>query len=314
MKKILMLLCILLLCSCNKDKYISKNLYYMDTLINIKIYNTNSKKANDAINYIDNLFNEYENITSRYNTNSELYKLNNTYGEVDVSPSLYQLIEIGVDWYEKSDGLLNINIGSLTSIWKDFRENNHNLPDLDTLNKASIDINKIKLLGNNKIKNEGFSIDLGSIVKGYVTELAGEYLESIGINYYIINAGGNVKLGKSYKDNYVVGVQSPNDNSSFIKLKLQNKSVVTSGGYERFYEIDGIKYHHIIDPNTRYPANKYKSVTVIGDNSGICDALSTILFLMDMDSSKELIKYCNVDVIWYTMDDEIIKSEGFRYE
>ena len=245
-----------------------------------------------------------------YNENSELYKLNNN--ELDsISTELNELILLGLDWYDKSNGLLNINIGGLTSRWKLFRETMNNMPTKDELNKIDISIDNINL---NDIKNSDTDIDLGAIAKGYVTELAGKYLESIGINYYIINAGGNVKLGSSNKGGYVVGIKSPIDNSNFIKLNIENKSIVTSGGYERFYEVDGVMYHHIIDPNTKYPANFMKSVTVIGDDSGQCDALSTILFLMDVESGKEFIKDYDIDVIWFTNDNEVITSEGFNYE
>ena len=235
-------------------------------------------------------------------------KLNNDIN-TDISDELWQLIKIGVDWYDKSNGLLNINIGNLTKIWHDFRENPQELPDIE-----NIEISKINI-ENDQITNDKVSIDLGSIAKGYVTELAGNYLEQNGLEYYIINAGGNVKTGKSHKGYYNIGIASPiNQNETFEIVKGENISVVTSGGYERFYEYEGVLYHHIIDPNTKYPANNMKSVTVIGKNSGVCDALSTILFLMDVDEGKKFIKDYDVDVIWFTNDNEIIKSDGFRYE
>jgi thiamine biosynthesis lipoprotein len=310
MKKVFLIIICLLLTGCNKDLYVSKNLYYMDTVINIKIYNTSEKKANDAINYIEQLYKKYDSIASYYNTDSELYKLNNKQ-LTEISDELKNLILLGVDWYYKSNGLLNINIGGLSSRWKVFRETQDNMPTIEELNQIDININNID---TNDIISSNTNIDLGSITKGYVTEIAADYLENIGINYYIINAGGNVKLGKSNKDGYIVGIKSPIDNSNFMKLSIENKSVVTSGGYERFYEVDGVMYHHIIDPNTRFPANYMKSVTVIGSDSGVCDALSTILFLMDIDSGKEFIKDYDVDVIWFTLDNEIITSEGFNYE
>lgn len=310
MKKIILLILCVLLVGCNKTNEINKNLYYMDTVINIKIYNENSKKANEAINYIDELYKKYDLIASYYNNESELYKLNNNELEY-ISEELKTLIEYGIDWYYKSEGRLNINIGGLTSRWKLFRETKGELPNIKELNKINIDIKNINL---DNIKKTKFNIDLGAIAKGYVTELAGKYLEDNDIKYYIINAGGNVKLGSSLKGGYIVGIKSPNDNSNFMKLKLENKSVVTSGGYERFYDYEGIRYHHIIDPVTKNPANYMKSVTVIGSDSGMCDALSTVLFLMDVESGKEFIKDYDVDVIWFTNDDQVITSEGFNYE
>ena len=311
MKKIILIL-VLLLTGCSKEiKPITKNLFYMDTLINIKIYETDTKKVDDAINYIDNLYKKYDEITNFYNENSELYKLNNS-KQLTISNELYDLIEIGIEYYNKSNGLFNINMGGVSKIWHNFRENPTNLPT-EQLN-IDISIDNIKLLDNNTIVNNGFNIDLGALVKGYVTELAGNYLEENGLNNYIINAGGNVKVGKSHKGHYTIGIANPNKNESIMTVKGENISVVTSGGYERFYEYNGIFYHHIIDPNTRYPANYMKSVTVIGKDSGLCDILSTTLFLMDIEKGKEFIKDYDVSVIWYTLDDEIIKSEGFNYE
>ena len=100
----------------------------------------------------------------------------------------------------------------------------------------------------------------------------------------------------------------------FYVVKDENISVVTSGGYERFYLYEGVLYHHIIDPKTKYPANYMKSVTVIANDSTLCDLLSTTLFLMSVEDGIEFIKEYEVDVIWYTNNNEIIKSEGFKYE
>lgn len=303
MKKILLIL-LLLLTGCGKQEY-SKNLFYMDTVINIKLYNVNEKKANEAFNYLDSLYQKYENLTDFYDSNSELSKLNNDVN-YEISSELLDLIKIGYEWNIKTNGLLNVNIGNLTKIWHDFRENPVSLPNLD-----DVKIERLKM-ENDKILNDKVNIDLGAIVKGYVTEKAGNYLKNIGIDYYLINAGGNVKAGKSNKGYYNIGIASPISNETFEIVKAENISVVTSGGYERFYEYNGVMYHHIIDPNTLYPANNMKSVTVIGEDSGLCDILSTTLFLMDIDEGKEFIKDYDVKVIWFTNDDQIIKSDNYE--
>ena len=303
MKKILLIL-LLLLTGCGKQEY-SKNLFYMDTVINIKLYNVNEKNANEAFDYLDNLYQEYENLTDFYDFNSELSKLNNDVN-YEISSELLDLIKIGYEWDVKTNGLLNINIGNLTKIWHDFRENPVSLPNLNDVKIESLKME------NDKILNDKVNIDLGAIVKGYVTEKAGNYLESVGIDYYLINAGGNVKAGKSNKGYYNIGIASPISNETFEIVKNENISVVTSGGYERFYEYNGVMYHHIIDPNTLYPANNMKSVTVIGEDSGLCDILSTTLFLMDIDEGKEFIKDYDVKVIWFTNDNQIIKSDNYE--
>ena len=303
MKKVLLIL-ILLLTGCGKQEY-SKNLFYMDTIINVKLYNISENKANETFEEIENIYKEYEQLTNFYDENSELSKLNKDVN-YEISDELFELIKFGYEWDIKTNGLLNINIGNLTKVWHDFRENPVSLPDV-----SDIKIEHLKL-ENNKILNDKVSIDLGAITKGYVTEKVGKYLEDNGINYYLINAGGNVKVGKSNKGYYNIGIASPISDETFEIVKDENISVVTSGGYERFYEYDGVRYHHIINPNTKYPADYMKSVTVIGKDSGLCDILSTTLFLMDIDDGKEFIKDYDVKVIWFTNDDEIIKSDNYE--
>lgn len=314
MKKIIIALIILLMCGCSNKEY-SKNMFYMDTLINVRLYNIESKKAKNAYIEIENILKKYQSLTDKYDENSELYMINNNYLEIEslkIDPLLYDIIEYSLEWNSKSNGLLNINIGNITDIWKKYRENQSGIPDINELKNQNIDINEI-VLKDNRIMNNDLNIDLGAIVKGYATKEIGIYLENEGIDYYLINAGGNVRVGNSNKDYYKVGIASPNSENELIStVKVNNKSIVTSGGYERFYEYDGVKYNHIIDPNTLFPANNMKSVTVIGDDTAMCDALSTILFLMDIESGKEFIKDYDVEVLWYTNNDEIIKSEGFN--
>lgn len=306
MKKVVLLLILLLLTGCNNNYY-STNLFYMDTVINIKIYNAKQEKVEKAFKEIESIYQKYDNLTDFYDQNSELSKLNNNVN-INISDELWQLIKFGDEWYDKSNGLLNINIGALTKVWHDFRENHTELPDV-----KNIVIERLNIV-DDRITNDNVNIDLGAIAKGYVTQIVGEYLKNQGLEYYIINAGGNVLVGKSPKGYYNIGIASPLSDETFEIIKGDNISVVTSGGYERFYQYNGNLYHHIIDPNTKYPANYMKSVTVIGKDSGLCDALSTTLFLMDIESGKEFIRDYDVDVIWFTNDDEIIKSDGFRYE
>ncbi len=306
MKKVVLLLILLLLTGCNNNYY-STNLFYMDTVINIKIYNAKQEKVEKAFKEIESIYQKYDNLTDFYDQNSELSKLNNNVN-INISDELWQLIKFGDEWYDKSNGLLNINIGALTKVWHDFRENHTELPDV-----KNIVIERLNIV-DDLITNDNVNIDLGAIAKGYVTQIVGEYLKNQGLEYYIINAGGNVLVGKSPKGYYNIGIASPISDETFEIIKGENISVVTSGGYERFYQYNGNLYHHIIDPNTKYPANYMKSVTVIGKDSGLCDALSTTLFLMDIESGKEFIRDYDVDVIWFTNDDEIIKSDGFRYE
>lgn len=300
----------------NKSKEYTKNLFYMDTYINIKINSNNKNEAKKALKEAENLYKYYHNLTNRYDKNSQIYLLNNTTGKLEVDKNLYELIKYAYSWYSKSNGLFNINIGNAIDVWKKYRDNGTGIPSSEELN-IDTNINNIELLNNNIILNKGANIDLGGIAKGYVTKLVGIRFQELGITDYIINAGGNVLVGTKDKSNYKIGIESPlKDGSIYQTIIGNNISVVTSGGYERFYECNGELYHHIIDPNTLFPPNYVKSVTVISEDSALADVLSTTLFLMPIeDGIKYLEQIPNAEAIWYSNDNKTIKSKGFsKYE
>jgi len=299
-------------------KEYSRKYFYMDTYINVKLYTNSKVLANKAFDEIDNIYKTYHNLTDKYTSyENGLYNLNN--GSKKIDYKLYEMIKYGYDWYEKSNKLLNIAIGNVTDIWKTYRESESGVPSLNELKKVNIDISNIKINEEDSsiILKNGISIDLGAISKGYTTQVVGDYLKSIGITKYIINAGGNVLVGDYYKEgSYKIGIEDPTGETSIYKIiKGNNIAVVTSGGYLRNYTYDGITYNHIIDPNTLYPADNMLSVTVITPSSKDADALSTILFLMDVDEGKEFIKDYDAEAIWYLKDGKIITTDGIaKYE
>ena len=303
-----------------QPKLYEKNYYYMDTYINIKIY-TNKKNINKIFDEIDKIYNEYHKLTDRYNSYQgiiNIYTINNNvlneeYLKID--EKLYNLIEYGINMYKLSDGKIDISMGNVIDIWKGYRESGFGIPTFEELKYVNYNnINDIKLK-DGKIKNNNLNLDLGSISKGYTTKIVGEYLESIGIKKYLINAGGNVLTGSSYKkDKFKIGLENPNNQNDVFKIiNVENKAVVTSGGYLRYYEYNEKKYHHIINPETLFPANYMKSVTIITSDSAYADFLSTYLFLLPVE---EGIKYVNnlkdVEAIWYLNDNTIKTSKGIK--
>lgn len=305
----------------NKLKVYSKNFFYMDTYINVKLYTNNKTNADNMFKKVDEIYKKYQKLTDVYNTDSDIYYVNNNDSNLDIleiDKDLYSMIELALSWYEKSENKFNINLGSVIKIWKSYRDNEMGIPTLDELKNAYNSINSIVLLGNNKIKNNHPSIDLGGISKGYASQEVAEMLKNSGINNFIINAGGNVVVGKAYnKEKYSIGIENPEiDNDLYQVVKGNDISIVTSGGYERFYEYNGVKYHHIIDPDTLFPANNYLSVTVIANDSALADILSTTLFLLPIDKGLEIIDSMDdVEAIYYIDSNNIIKSKGFnKYE
>lgn len=146
------------------------------------------------------------------------------------------------------------------------------------------------------------SIDVGSIAKGYAADCAAEVASSYGLTSFALDLGGNVKtVGEKPTGKWVIGIQNP-DGGILKTVEVADQSVVTSGDYERYTVIDGETYSHIIDPETLYPANLYRSVTVICESSSLGDALSTSLFCMDVESGKALAEECGVEVLWVFED------------
>ncbi len=303
----------------------TRNLFYMDTYISVKVYTTNKDLAMKALDKAESIYLIYHELTDRFNSYTGI---NNIYyikhnsdktANIILDQKLYDLIKYGVSWYDKSNGIKNINLGNLIDVWKKYRDNASGVPTLNELqNCGSTNIKDIVLLPNNQILNNHPNIDLGSIAKGYTTELVGAYFKSVGLDEYLINAGGNVLVGNNYKNSkYRIGIQDPVNSSDIYQVvKGNNIAVVTSGGYQRYYEYKGVKYNHIIDPRTLYPANNFASVTVITNNSALGDSLSLVLFVMNLEEGKAYLKqFDNVEAIWHTNDNKIIRSSGFsKYE
>lgn len=303
-------------------KEYEKNYFYLDTYINVRIYsNKNKEKIDKVFNEIEEIYSEYHMLTDKYNSYDDLvnvYYLNEVLGnneKIEIDSKLSELIDLGIEFYDITEGYINIASSNLIDIWKRYITLGEGVPLYNELNSVNIDINNISLNGNIYSKNNDVKIDLGAYAKGYITELVGDYLESKGIDKYLIDAGGNIKTGNSYnKDNYTIGIQDPIDTSKiFTKLDINNLSVVTSGDYQRYYEYDGVRYNHIINPFTKMPGNNYKSVTVITKDSFLADIYSTYLFLVDLEKGKEFVeKNKDIEVIWYINSDNVVYSDNIR--
>jgi thiamine biosynthesis lipoprotein len=323
MKKLILVFFILFLIGCTKnEEYYSHNMFYMDTYINIKIYDIKESGVDILFDEIDNIYENYNNLSDRYNEYDNLiniYYLNNILDineSIEIDSKLYNLISYAKEYYYETDGLVNIALGNVVDIWKKYRDNESGIPSIEELNNSgSINIEDIVLESGKYLKTSDVSIDLGSIAKGYATQEVGEYLESIGYSKYLINAGGNVKVGNHYdNDEYKIGLEDPSDTSKLYKVLTGNNiSVITSGAYQRYYEYEGIKYSHIIDPNTLFPPTNTNSVTVIINDSAYGDIMSTYLFLIPISEGIEYVdNHEDIEALWYDLDGEIHYSKGLK--
>ena len=267
-------------------------------------------------------FNKYEGIENVKSLNEKAGQ-----GPVKVDEDLLSVIKYSIDNYEKTQGKLNIAMGTVIKLWTDAR--NHNLetsldpndnhaeiveeekiiPSDQELAEAGKHINiKDVIIDEEKstveLKDPDMLLDLGAIGKGYATELVARKLEDKGVKHASINAGGNIKtigIPGDGRDKWGIGIQNPElGNAENLEvLFIGETSVVTSGDYQRYFEKDGIKYHHIIDPETLKPAGDFNSVTIVTKNSGLADYLSTVIFLSSKEEAEEIIKkFDDVKVLW----------------
>ncbi|NLJ64650.1 MAG: FAD:protein FMN transferase [Christensenellaceae bacterium] len=304
-----------------------------DTVITIigyaedkETFDSVAKLAEEKFNIYHKLFdcyNEYDGITNIYTVNEKAYQ-----SPVVVPKELFDLIKLCKEEQSKLNNTLNIAMGSVLSLWHDARDystanpDKAYLPDMDKLIEASKHTNIDDVILDDKnssifIKDSELKINLGAVAKGYATELVAQEMLNSSMPSFIINAGGNVRTGNTPLDgreNWGVGVQDPFDPSGvFETIFLHDLSVVTSGDYQRYYEVDGKLYNHIISQETLYPADFMHSVTIVTEDSGLADMLSTVLFLMPYEDGKEFLKnYPNVGAVWYLMDGSIIATDNIK--
>ena len=316
----------ILLVSCKQTNQepISKTAFALDTMISITLYDSDDEEILDSAM---ELVNRYEGIYSRTISTSELSKLNNREllaisdnpYVVQISDELREIIDYGLQYSELSQGKFDIAIGSLTSLW-DFKTENPKIPEQELISQAIKNAGYDRLMLEDNIitlQDDGTIIELGAIAKGYIADKVKEYLLSEGIKSAIINLGGNVLcLGeKPNNEPFKIGIQKPfaGRNEIVATMDIKDMSIVTSGIYERFFNIEEKTYHHILNPETGFPyENNLISVTIISPKSVDGDGLSTTCFALGLNDGMELVN--NIDgihAIFITKDYEFHYTDGF---
>ncbi len=266
--------------------------YAMNTQITVTAKSRNAQKAVEAaISEVKRL----DSLMSAALSSSDIGKINSAQAntEVKVSEEVYRLIELSLDISQKTDGAFDISVNPLSELW--------NITSPEPKVPGEQDIQKAKSLVNYKdielnpkgktvlLKKDGMSISLGAIAKGYAADRASEVLKKHGVKEALIDLGGNVYvLGEEKR----IGIQTPFEKRGeyFTVCTVSDKSVVTSGAYERYFEENGKVYHHILDPHTGYPAESgLKSATVICPDSALADALSTAVFVSGEENAHRII-------------------------
>ncbi|MBP5256023.1 MAG: FAD:protein FMN transferase [Clostridia bacterium] len=260
-------------------------------------------------------------IFDMYDEKSVLYQLNET-GEVAYDPDLAAVLELASDFYEKTGGKLDVTLGRVFLIWHEFREGEGGLPEYGELLEASAGAgSECYFIENDRIKlKEGVKLDLGAVAKGYAAKKAAEAAEEIvsrnAFGNFILNVGGSVTAygKKGDGSDWKVGIENP-EGGIFTTLSVSGISVVTSGDYQRYRDLDGKRYHHIIDPDTFMPADRFRSVTVIHSDPFVADALSTSLFCMSKEDGEALALRYGAEILWIYSDMTAARTPGFyKYE
>ncbi|MBE6043880.1 MULTISPECIES: FAD:protein FMN transferase [Clostridium] len=305
----------------NSSEPISRTNFFMGTVVKISLYD---KKDQNIISKGFDRIRQIESEVSINKQGTELDKVNEAAGKkpVKVKDDTFAITKKGLEYSELTKGSFDITVGPIVKLWS------IGLPEAKVPTKSEVD-EKIKLVGykdlqlNEKdktifLKKKEMIIDLGAIAKGYAADAVAEVLKNEGVKSAIIDLGGNVfALGtKPDGELWKIGIQNPFQSRGEIvgTIYVENKSVVTSGIYERFIEKDGKKYHHILNPFTGYPYdNEIAGVTIISDKSIDGDALSTSVFSKGLKGGIDFIENIkNVDAIFITKDKKVYVTEGIK--
>lgn len=307
-----------------------------DTMIEIMAYCKSDKDFDTASDEAEKLFRHLHQLFDKYNTYdgmANIKTINDNAGiaPVKVDKEIIDLILLSKDWYEKTDGAVNIAFGPVLNIWHDYRElykdneEHAQLPSMALLQEANelTDINKVIVDTEQStvyLQELGMSLDVGAVAKGYATDLVAQMLKEKGTNSFILSSGGNVRVGDQPLDGerstWGVGIQDPAldpnlPNQEYLDiLFVNNSSVVSSGNYQRYYTVEGKRIHHVIDPQTLLPANNYAAITVLTEASGIADILSTAIYIMDYETGLQFATEQGFEVMWIYENGEIKTTEG----
>lgn len=336
MKKLIsLILCFVLLGGCSglrkeqsgQKQYSSTFLDLFDTVTTV-VGKAESKQAfDDLVNPIRDELERYHKLFDIYEQYEGINNLKTVNDKAFVSPvtvdtAILDLLEDCKEYHTATNGVFNPAMGSVLKLWHKAREDGVNdpetayLPDFVALSNASQHINPDNIILDREnltvfISDPQLQIDVGAIAKGWAVQKVCEnapegLLISVGGNIYA--TGPKDEKGTAWS----VGIQNPNGTGNLHILDVTSGSVVTSGSYQRAYTVDGKLYHHIIDPKTLYPSELWTSVTIVCEDSGLADVLSTSLFLLDREQGQALLDKFGAKALWVDANENQYYSPGFQ--
>ena len=328
MKKLIVMLTVIVLMlgiiGCSKEEPTSpttRTELIMGTVVKVTLYENGSEEILDKV---FNRVKEIENLVSINQDNTELDELNENAGikPIKLSDTSLEIIEKALHYSELSNGEYDLTIGPLVKLWS-IGLPEARIPTQEEIDETikNIDYSKVKINKDTKevfLPEKGMLLDLGSIAKGYAADEIVRILNEENINSAIIDLGGNIyALGlKEGNKNWRIGIQNPFDKRGNIvgALEVSNKTVVTSGIYERYIEQDGVKYHHILNPSTGYPyETEIAGVSIISDKSIDGDALSTLIFTKGLEEGLAFVENREgVEAVFVTNDKKVYITKGLK--
>ena len=304
-KALIFVFLIIFISSCGKKEY-SKVEFLMDTVVEIKIYHRSKAEAQEAIDSSMEEMRRVEQKMSYFLPGSEVSRINKeaflegkkgsllAEGWISVSDELFSLLEESVLLSELTKGCFDITIYPLWKIWK-FEGENLEVPGKGEIERAlKLVAYKNMILQNGKINftKKGMGIDLGGIAKGYAVDAAIKALKERNVESAMVNAGGDIYvLGRKQGKPWRIGIRHPRREGEILgTIEVENRAIVTSGDYERFFFSGGKRYHHIVNPKTGYPAYECQSVTIVAKEATFADGLATGIFVLGPKEGMALIE------------------------
>ena len=309
-----MLSALLFLTGCSAESSpepVQGTFFAMDTMMDFTIYGESG-----LINQSESLIASLESLVSVTDADSELYAINQT-GSGMLTEEASSLMKQALEICRRTDGALDLSIYPIVRAWG-FTTGSYQVPDEAEIQALLplVDYRKIQYdaATGTVTLPEGMEIDLGSVAKGYAGQLVAQMLRDNGVESALLNLGGNVQTVGAKPDGspWQIGIKDPQGEDAMMVLSVEDQAVVTSGGYERYFEQDGQTYWHIMDPSTGHPADSgLISVTIVGDEGVVCDGLSTALFVMGLEKAADLwAQSGDFEAVFVTASGEVYITEG----
>lgn len=321
------------------DKYSDSLFDVFNTLITVVAYTRSEQEFDSYFAKMRARFHELHQMYDIYNDYqgvNNVKTINDNAGvqPVKVDKEIIDLLLFAKDWYSRTGGKTNVAMGAVLRIWHDYREEGQNdpdnaqLPPMEDLREAEkhTDIDKVIIDAENStvyLADPKMSLDIGAVAKGYATEIVAREMAEAGLKSALISSGGNIRaIGKpldGVRERWGVGIQNPDESvvpdeqNVLDVIFINDSSVASSGDYMRYYVVNGRVLHHIIDPATLMPADYYRAMTVMTQDAGVADFMSTTLFLLPYEQSRTLAESIDgVEAVWVMPGGEVKATDGMK--